>query len=182
VIHVVFRAAAEGACLFVQWYLYSFQVNEYFECIRYPCPKIVECYISRPKEKTIFLYVMFGVGALCLFINIVEILYLLWKRCSRRKVKALPPPSDSTDSKRPSAPPLNMRVVYRDPEHAPPGYYIPDVDPPTERYRCPANGFPHIRMRAASFTTSESDITDDSLSSMGSVRNLMQENMRTYNV
>ena len=130
------------------------------------------------------MYVMFGVGAVCLAINIVEIIYLLWKKLSRKSTddeKNYIMPSE-TDSKKPSAPPLNMRVVYREPQHAPPGYYIPDVDPPTEKYRCPANGFPHIRMRAASYTTSESDVTEDSLSSMGSVRDLMQENMRTYNV
>lgn len=65
-------------------------------------------------------------------------------------------------------------------EDPPPGYYIPDVDPPTEKYCSPANGFPPIRMAAASFTTSESDVTSDDATSMGSMIHVMDDNARRF--
>ena len=72
------------------------------------------------------------------------------------------------------------RVIQRDPGPAPPGYYIPDVDPPSEKYKSPANGFPHIRLRAASFTTSESDVTTDDATSIDSMRLVLENNAQQF--
>nr|XP_002128756.1 gap junction delta-2 protein-like [Ciona intestinalis] len=202
ILNVITRCIIEGGFLYLQYYLYNWTVPEFFECIRYPCPKIVECYISRPMEKTVFLYFMFAVSALCIVINIIEIHYLGWKRLKRALFRKqtqhvppaqiigafpveidFPPKRDRRfrENREPPTRPSMGRIIHRRPEAAPPGYYIPDVDPPSEKYRSPANGFPPIRMRAASFTTSESDVTTDAtMSSMGSVRNVMEENVRVY--
>ncbi|NXY66992.1 CXD2 protein, partial [Callaeas wilsoni] len=53
VIQVVFRNALEIGFLGGQYLLYGFDVPAIFECDRYPCVKEVECYVSRPTEKTV---------------------------------------------------------------------------------------------------------------------------------
>ncbi|NXK17124.1 CXD2 protein, partial [Arenaria interpres] len=53
VIQVVFRNALEIGFLAGQYFLYGFNVPGIFECDRYPCVKEVECYVSRPTEKTV---------------------------------------------------------------------------------------------------------------------------------
>ncbi|NXP79547.1 CXD2 protein, partial [Ramphastos sulfuratus] len=53
VIQVVFRNALEIGFLLGQYLLYGFNVPATFECQRYPCVKEVECYVSRPTEKTV---------------------------------------------------------------------------------------------------------------------------------
>ncbi|NXS06863.1 CXD2 protein, partial [Neodrepanis coruscans] len=53
VIQVVFRNALEIGFLGGQYFLYGFNVPAIFECDRYPCVKEVECYVSRPTEKTV---------------------------------------------------------------------------------------------------------------------------------
>ncbi len=46
---------------------------------RLPCMQKVDCYVSRPTEKTIFLIFMFCVGVLCIFLNFLELNHLGWK-------------------------------------------------------------------------------------------------------
>ncbi|NWV02060.1 CXD2 protein, partial [Upupa epops] len=53
VIQVVFRNVLEIGFLAGQYFLYGFEVPAIFECHRYPCVKEVECYVSRPTEKTL---------------------------------------------------------------------------------------------------------------------------------
>uniref|UniRef100_A0A3B3IDI5 Uncharacterized protein n=1 Tax=Oryzias latipes TaxID=8090 RepID=A0A3B3IDI5_ORYLA len=61
-VNLLFRVAVEVGFLVGQWKLYGFDVKEQFECERFPCPKIVDCFTSRPAEKTIFLHFYFSVG------------------------------------------------------------------------------------------------------------------------
>lgn len=83
VIQVVFRNALEIGFLAGQYFLYGFNVPAIFECDRYPCVKEVECYVSRPTEKTVFLVFMFAVSGICVLLNLAELNHLGW-----RKVKA----------------------------------------------------------------------------------------------
>ncbi|KAM6326941.1 gap junction delta-2 protein-like [Alca torda] len=83
VIQVVFRNALEIGFLAGQYFLYGFDVPAIFECDRYPCVKEVECYVSRPTEKTVFLVFMFAVSGVCVLLNLAELNHLGW-----RKVKA----------------------------------------------------------------------------------------------
>ncbi|NXK52987.1 CXD2 protein, partial [Chauna torquata] len=53
IIQVVFRNALEIGFLVGQYFLYGFNVPSMYECDRYPCIKEVECYVSRPTEKTV---------------------------------------------------------------------------------------------------------------------------------
>ncbi|XP_039472715.1 gap junction delta-3 protein-like isoform X1 [Oreochromis aureus] len=79
IITVIFRIVAEIGFLFVQWRLYGFEVKAHFPCSRSPCPLTVECFTSRPKEKTIFLLFYFAVGVLSAFSSTVEFFYVSCK-------------------------------------------------------------------------------------------------------
>lgn len=80
VIQVVFRNVLEIGFLAGQYFLYGFNVPAMFECDRYPCVKEVECYVSRPTEKTVFLVFMFAVSGLCVVLNLAELNHLGWRK------------------------------------------------------------------------------------------------------
>ncbi|CAK6957601.1 gap junction protein gamma 2 [Scomber scombrus] len=76
VLQLMSRAIFEIAFLAGQYLLYGFQVSPSYVCNRVPCPHRVDCFISRPTEKTIFLLIMYVVSCLCLVLNICEMLHL----------------------------------------------------------------------------------------------------------
>ncbi|NXH67836.1 CXG1 protein, partial [Hydrobates tethys] len=55
VLHLLCRSLLETAFLFGQYLLYRFEVSPSYVCSRSPCPHTVDCFVSRPTEKTIFL-------------------------------------------------------------------------------------------------------------------------------
>ncbi|XP_059895897.1 gap junction gamma-1 protein [Gadus macrocephalus] len=76
VFQLMARATFEAAFLFGQYVLYGLEVAPSYVCTRSPCPHTVDCFVSRPTEKTIFLLIMYGVSALCLLFTALEILHL----------------------------------------------------------------------------------------------------------
>ncbi|KAF5898077.1 gap junction gamma-1 protein-like, partial [Clarias magur] len=76
VMQLLSRVAFEVAFLFGQYVLYGFEVSPSYVCTRSPCPHTVDCFVSRPTEKTIFLLIMYAVSALCLLLTVLEILHL----------------------------------------------------------------------------------------------------------
>ncbi|XP_073348856.1 gap junction Cx32.2 protein-like [Pagrus major] len=87
---IFFRILLEIGFIVGQYYLYGFILEPLVVCSRAPCPFTVECYMSRPTEKTIFILFMLVVSCIALFLNVVEIFYLLCSRSSRRKSKTVP--------------------------------------------------------------------------------------------
>lgn len=76
VFQLLSRALFESAFLFGQYILYGLEVAPSYVCTRSPCPHTVDCFVSRPTEKTIFLLIMYAVSALCLLFTALEILHL----------------------------------------------------------------------------------------------------------
>uniref|UniRef100_S4RX70 Gap junction protein n=1 Tax=Petromyzon marinus TaxID=7757 RepID=S4RX70_PETMA len=76
VVQLLMRTVFEVAFLFGQYVMYGFAVTARFECTRYPCPHRVDCYVSRPTEKTTFLLIMYSSVSFCLLLNFWEILHL----------------------------------------------------------------------------------------------------------
>ncbi|NXC37537.1 CXG1 protein, partial [Penelope pileata] len=76
VLQLLARAAFEIGFLVGQYLLYGFEVSPVFVCSRKPCPHKIDCFISRPTEKTIFLLIMYGVSCMCLLLNVWEMLHL----------------------------------------------------------------------------------------------------------
>ncbi|XP_035169157.1 gap junction delta-2 protein-like, partial [Oxyura jamaicensis] len=83
VLQVAFRNALEMGFLAGQYFLYGFRVPASFECDRYPCVKEVECYVSRPTEKSVFLAFMFAVSGVCVLLNLAELNHLGWREVRR---------------------------------------------------------------------------------------------------
>uniref|UniRef100_A0A3Q1I7P9 Gap junction protein n=1 Tax=Anabas testudineus TaxID=64144 RepID=A0A3Q1I7P9_ANATE len=76
VLQLVTRTVLEAGFLAGQYLLYGFRVTPVFVCSGKPCPHSVDCFVSRPTEKTIFLRIMYGVTVLCLTLNVWEMLHL----------------------------------------------------------------------------------------------------------
>jgi len=75
---VILRLSAEIFFTWLQYntYTYKFVVPEIFKCARYPCKNVVDCFVSRPKEKTIVIWIMFSTGLLMIFLNIFELWHI----------------------------------------------------------------------------------------------------------
>lgn len=109
-ISVICKSVLEAGFLYGQWRLYGWTMEPVFVCQRSPCPHPVDCFISRPTEKTIFIIFMQVVGVISLLLNLLELVYLLC-RCFIQGLRAQQgqnarPHQDST-----SAPPAD-RVFY----------------------------------------------------------------------
>ncbi|XP_077708506.1 gap junction delta-3 protein [Canis aureus] len=97
---VALRLLAELAFLAAQALLYGFRVAPHFACAGAPCPHTVDCFVSRPTEKTVFVLFYFAVGLLSALLSVAELGHLLWKgrpRAGRRHrahegAQLLPPP------------------------------------------------------------------------------------------
>lgn len=82
---LVFKILLEVGFSVGQFFLFGpvFMVD-IVHCQKDPCAMLsgAQCYISRPTEKTIFIMFMLVVSGISVFLNIVEIIYLL---CTRRR-------------------------------------------------------------------------------------------------
>ncbi|XP_051274285.1 gap junction gamma-1 protein-like isoform X2 [Dicentrarchus labrax] len=76
VLQLLARSLLEVAFLCGQYALYGFAVPASYSCSTLPCPHSVDCFVSRPTEKSIFLLIMYTVSLLCLALNIWEMLHL----------------------------------------------------------------------------------------------------------
>ncbi|XP_010892819.2 gap junction delta-3 protein isoform X2 [Esox lucius] len=74
-VNVAFRLLTEIGFLVGQWKLYGFKVEAQFPCSRFPCPYTVDCFVSRPMEKTIFLCFYFAVGVLSAVSSLAELVF-----------------------------------------------------------------------------------------------------------
>lgn len=70
------------------WLLYDgFFIAPKFECTGFPCPHTVDCFVSRPTEKTIFTIYTQVIAAVSLLLNLIELLHLLQLAISHRLEK-----------------------------------------------------------------------------------------------
>lgn len=81
VFNVIFKTLFEVGFIVAQYFLYGFELKPMYTCNRPPCPNVVNCYISRPTEKTIFIIFMLGVASVSLFLNLIEIYHLGFTKC-----------------------------------------------------------------------------------------------------
>ncbi|XP_038646088.1 gap junction gamma-1 protein-like [Scyliorhinus canicula] len=128
VFQLLLRTLFEVAFLVGQYFLYGFEVLPGFVCSTKPCPYTVDCFVSRPTEKTIFLLVMYVVSGLCLLLNIAELFHLGFggirdglrgrrqaSRVSRRsKCSAYGPPGYHSVLRKDKSKLGNGSVPYRD--------------------------------------------------------------------
>ncbi|XP_067889015.1 gap junction protein alpha 8 paralog b isoform X2 [Heterodontus francisci] len=78
--HIIFKTIFEVGFVVGQYFLYGFRILPLYRCGRWPCPNIVDCFVSRPTEKTVFVVFMLAVASVSLFLNFIEISHLGWKK------------------------------------------------------------------------------------------------------
>ena len=74
---MIARTVIELLFICIQYWLFGWQVNTLYKCVGHPCPNTVDCYISRPGEKTVIMWFMYGVAAISTLMNLIELNYLL---------------------------------------------------------------------------------------------------------
>ncbi|KAM9108069.1 gap junction alpha-8 protein [Megaptera novaeangliae] len=80
VCHIIFKTLFEVGFIVGHYFLYGFQILPLYRCSRWPCPNVVDCFVSRPTEKTIFILFMLSMASVSLFLNIMEVSYLALKK------------------------------------------------------------------------------------------------------
>ncbi|XP_078385296.1 gap junction delta-3 protein-like [Cetorhinus maximus] len=88
IVHVILRLLTEIGLIISQCLIYGFTIEPQFLCTGFPCPHIVDCFVSRPMEKTVFLMFYFIVGVLSAIISLVELLHVFRKLFYRRPLKS----------------------------------------------------------------------------------------------
>lgn len=78
-VNVTFRMLSEVGFLIGQWKLYGFRVEAQFPCSHFPCPYTVDCFTSRPMEKTVFLLFYFAIGILSVISSLAEFIHIIFK-------------------------------------------------------------------------------------------------------
>ncbi|XP_077410675.1 gap junction delta-4 protein isoform X2 [Vanacampus margaritifer] len=86
IVQLIFRTLLEAGFGAAHYYMFGFYIPRRFLCQHSPCTTQVDCYISRPTEKTAMLNFMFGVSALSLFLNALDFICAI-KRSVRQKRK-----------------------------------------------------------------------------------------------
>uniref|UniRef100_A0A8C1GEI6 Gap junction protein n=1 Tax=Cyprinus carpio TaxID=7962 RepID=A0A8C1GEI6_CYPCA len=84
IVSILFKSIFEVGFLLLQWYVYGFSLSAVYTCERLPCPHRVDCFLSRPTEKTIFIIFMLVVSLVSLMLNIIELFYVLFKQIKDR--------------------------------------------------------------------------------------------------
>lgn len=90
ILHLMIRTFLEAGFGAAHYYLFGFYIPRRFLCQHPPCTTQVDCYISRPTEKTLVLNFMLGVAALSLFLNVLDffctIKYSVMRKSKRKKI------------------------------------------------------------------------------------------------
>lgn len=83
----MFKVGVDTGFLYILHHIYhGYDMPRLSKCSLEPCPNTVDCFISRPTEKKIFTLFMVVSSALCIFMCICEIFYLLCKRIQNKVI------------------------------------------------------------------------------------------------
>ncbi|XP_068602833.1 gap junction alpha-5 protein-like [Brachionichthys hirsutus] len=86
---ILIRTVMEVTFIVVQYLIYGVFLEALYLCEASPCPNPVNCYMSRPTEKNVFIVFMLVVAGVSLLLSVLELYHLGWKsirRFMRRKV------------------------------------------------------------------------------------------------
>ncbi|KAG9482926.1 gap junction delta-4 protein-like [Eleutherodactylus coqui] len=87
VIHLVLRIVLELGFCVGQYSLCGTGVPNTFACTRSPCPHIIDCFISRPTEKSFLMILMWCIGAVSLILSLLDLILAFHRRCRPEKIK-----------------------------------------------------------------------------------------------
>ncbi|XP_052420693.1 gap junction alpha-5 protein-like [Carassius gibelio] len=83
VLSIVIRLIMEVTFIVIQYMMYGIFLNALYPCDMSPCPNRVNCYMSRPTEKNVFIVFMLVVAAVSLLLSVLELYHLAWKQCKQ---------------------------------------------------------------------------------------------------
>eukprot|EP00066_Takifugu_rubripes_P004493 XP_003967898.1 PREDICTED: gap junction delta-4 protein [Takifugu rubripes] len=89
VLHLMFRTLLEGGFGAAHYYLFGFYIPRRFLCQHPPCTTQVDCYISRPTEKTVMLNFMLGMAILSLFLNVLDFISSIKRSVTKKGRKKM---------------------------------------------------------------------------------------------
>ncbi|XP_037596834.1 gap junction delta-4 protein [Cebus imitator] len=96
VAHLLLRTLLEAAFGALHYLLFGFRAPESFACARPPCSGVVDCYVSRPTEKSLLMLFLWAVSALSFLLGLADL------GCSlRRRMRGRPGPRGETPSAAP---------------------------------------------------------------------------------
>uniref|UniRef100_A0A8C3HVU3 Gap junction protein n=1 Tax=Chrysemys picta bellii TaxID=8478 RepID=A0A8C3HVU3_CHRPI len=82
-VHLFLRTLAEASFGAGQYYLFGFFVPKRFSCYQSPCTSMVDCYISRPTEKSIMMIFIWGVSGLSFLLSLVDLAFAIQRMAVR---------------------------------------------------------------------------------------------------
>ncbi|XP_062858512.1 gap junction protein, alpha 11 [Trichomycterus rosablanca] len=88
ILNLLCKILLEVGFILGQFYIFGITLQAQYVCTRFPCPHKVDCFLSRPTEKNIFIWFMLVVACVSLLLNLVEVVYLCVKQvneCLSRK-------------------------------------------------------------------------------------------------
>ncbi|XP_037398809.1 gap junction alpha-9 protein-like [Pygocentrus nattereri] len=95
--HIVTRSVVEIGFMLGQHLIYGNQLETLYKCEREPCPDVVDCFVSRPTEKSVFMVFMQVIAAVSLFLSLLEILHLGYKKLKKGILDYYPHLKDDLD-------------------------------------------------------------------------------------
>lgn len=84
---IVLKVLIEVSFIVGLWFFYGFVIEAKYECERSPCPHMVDCFVSRPTEKTIFTIYTQVIAIVSVLLNVVELFHLLQLAVTHRLKK-----------------------------------------------------------------------------------------------
>lgn len=86
IMQLLFKILLEVAFIVGQYFLYGFIfMPTKISFPDYPCPAPVDCFVSRPTEKTIFIVFMMAMAVLSVILNIMEMFHLVISKLKEKK-------------------------------------------------------------------------------------------------
>ncbi|CAD7691023.1 unnamed protein product [Nyctereutes procyonoides] len=92
VAHLLLRVLTEAAFGASHYLLFGFAVPGRFACAQPPCSGLVDCYVSRPTEKSLLALLMGAAGALSLLLSAADLLCSVRGRARGRRASPPRPP------------------------------------------------------------------------------------------
>uniref|UniRef100_H3BZL0 Gap junction protein n=1 Tax=Tetraodon nigroviridis TaxID=99883 RepID=H3BZL0_TETNG len=115
IFNIIFKTLFEVGFILGQYFLYGFHLRPLYKCGRWPCPNTVDCFISRPTEKTIFIIFMLVVACISLALNLLEIYHLGWKKVKQGVTNEFVPDGSGGNEGRSYSPPEASLAVMSSP-------------------------------------------------------------------
>uniref|UniRef100_A0A8D2LD54 Gap junction protein n=1 Tax=Varanus komodoensis TaxID=61221 RepID=A0A8D2LD54_VARKO len=84
-VHLLLRILIEAGFGAGHYYLFGFFVPRRFSCNQFPCTSFVDCYISRPTEKSILMLFIWGLSGFSFLLSLVDLVFAFQTNAARNR-------------------------------------------------------------------------------------------------